>query len=305
MSQARDLLPRVRWTLAEHVKGHSGEVESVWAMFSKGLPALREKLRPIYGDALTVNAVFCHGHPRAHFESEASGQTSCEAGDLLLVVHQRDGQRTLRRRSLLLQLKMADKNSLSDDQNELYAKWPPFEFKYHGKTAAHHVLGEEHQGAQFAFIDKDSGDITIDQHPIKPSIPIMDCMDWDLLLASELLLMLTQPNTGGREFYSHSSLDTSGWSPVVWDLLQTTFSASTYRKEPRVLDAGAVQLMFETMSRPQLFAGVPWESAAQELWAMGRNRDSPPERPPSDDVKVDEATGTISTVIFEIDWSLA
>ena len=302
VSEPRDLLPVIRSALAMHVAGHSGEVDSVWAMFSKGLPELRKKLKPIYGDALNVNAVFCHGHPRAHFRSKASGQTSCEAGDLLLVVHQRDGQRTLRRRSLLLQLKMVDKHSFSEVQNELYAKWPPFEFRYEGRTAAHKVLGKEHRGAQFAFIDKHSGDIALDQRPRKPPMP---AKDWDQLLASELLLMLTQPNAGGREFYAHPSIDTSGWSSVIWDLLQTTFSASTYRKESRVLNAGAVQLMFDTMSGPQLFAGVVWEPEVQELWAMGHGPDSPPERPPSDDVRLDEAVGAISTVIFEIDWGLA
>lgn len=299
-----DLLPLIRRTFAEATRGIDNEVPAVWALFDNGFRNLRRVLRTAYRDRISVNAVFCHGHPRAHFQDLSGHAQSCEAGDLLVAVHHRAGPFSLRRSALLLQLKMLHKDSFVTTQIDLYHRWPRFEFRYGGKIADHQVMGGEHRGAQFAFIDRSSGDIAIAQGPNKPRwMPSRGGVVWDELLAAELLLMMTSPATGGRDFVDIGHNDPSGWSPVVWDLLRTTFSASTYVGKQRVLDRAALNLVLED-ALPLLLAGSNFASNAEALWAMSSDfaGDIPP---PDNDAQAVPFDGPISTVLIEIDWQRA
>jgi len=304
----RDLLPPMRDAIRDALTGVAGrEEEFVWALFRDGLPALEQVLRPTYGDALTINGVFCHGHPHAHFTSRTGQPVQPEAGDLLIVVHHLLTKRTHIRRSLLLQLKMADQHRRNDAQIELYALWPPFEFRHTRKRqhAHHHVIGGAHRGAQFAFIDRGDGEITIDRGPKRPTISPY----WESLLVTELLAMMTTPRVGGREFQSASNArhDDSGWSPVVWDLLRTTFSPSTYAgnapERDRVLNRGHLMLLL-TDSIPQLITQTRWRVDAELLWTWpAESGDAPPRPPTLDDDFVPFDGPAVSTIVIEIDWS--
>jgi len=295
----------MRAAISSALVGVSGREETfVWELFKRGLPNLEEVLRPTYGAALSINGVFCHGHPRAHFDNRAGQAVRPEAGDLLIVVHHLLTKGRRIRRSLLLQLKMADRPNFSGAQIELYADWPPFEFVYTpaNRRARRHVLDGEHRGAQFGFIDRATGEITIDQGPHRP----MAAIAWEDLLATEVLAMLTTPQVGGREFVAKTATDRSGWSPVVWDLLRTTFSASTYAgtgpDRDRVLKRGEVMLMLAP-EIPQLVVGAGWRADAEELWAMAMANDAPDLPPELDTDDVAAFEGPVSTILLELDWS--
>jgi hypothetical protein len=297
----RDLLPPVRAALRDALIHAEGREESyVWKLFETGIPKLREVLRPTYGHALSINGVFCHGHPRAHFMNTAGRAAQPEIGDLLIVVHHLLGNRRIRR-SILLQLKMTDKRSFSRDQEELYRDWPPFEFSYRRRRTKHHVVCGEHRGAQYGFIDRNSRDITIAQRPHPPA---GRRLGWEDLLATELLAMLTIPAVAGRSFAtkSRSSADPSGWSPVVWDLLQNTFSAGTYKGRSRVLEAADFRFLLEP-EIPRLVVGRRWREEASQLWQLAQEH----ERRAASDLpdpadRVGLAGGPLSTMVFELDW---
>lgn len=310
MSQASsypDLLARVREALEGPIRETDGyEPAFVWGLFQRGLGKLREELAFSFGASVSVNGVFCHGRPIVEFDhpKAPAGTRGCELGDLLIVVNHVFPHSGEHGRALLLQCKMADRGQVGLRQKLLYEDWPRFTYQRF-REVRRKVSPAPHAGAQFAFIDREDGTIIVTQDSSKPK----SANPWTDSLASLVVAMINPPPGGGRPFHSHGSRfsDPHGWSPVVWDLLQTAFSNDSYKGEARVFEPGSVRFLLQLAAPlPSLLASSDFAAEADALRHSVAAGDfaadgdvSPPEDLPLD---TDSDDAGIPTMLIEFDW---
>jgi hypothetical protein len=303
-----DLLARIREALEAPVRETTGhEPAFVWSIFQGGLGKLREELTSDFGSAVSVNGVFCHGRPVVEFDHpEAPTSTrGCELGDLLIVVNHVFPHGVEQGRALLLQCKMAGKAGVPRRQKLLYRDWPRFSYQRHPEVRRK-VSPAPHTGAQFAFIHSDDGKIIVGQESKEPR----SANPWKDSLASSVVAMINPPPGGGRLFLPQASRfsDPHGWSPVVWDLLQTAFSNDSYTGNARVFEAGSVSALLELASPlPNLLASSEFAAQADALRHTVASGDYPfdGDAPPPEErpVYIDSGDAGVPTILIEFDWS--
>jgi hypothetical protein len=321
-----DLPARVRRILRHAVRGtRGGEVDHVWSLFRDGLQDLADELRACFGDCVTLNGVFCHGRPIVDFDmpNAPPGTKGCELGDLLIAVNQVLPAGEHDSRALLMQCKMADGPRITPRQKYLYAHWPPFQYSQFPDTR-HLRPPADFLGAQFAFIDR-AGDVLLNPAPGLPS----GGSPWEHSLALAIVAMTAHPIGGGQPYLPHHDRgsDATDWSRIVWDLLQTMFSASTYaNRGDRVLDTNAVRLFLDVQRGvPESLARTDFAAEVEELWRAAANgevpgldydgpaeeqdarpvsddRPPPGDLPPSDDEEPPDEGRGLSVMLFEVDW---
>ena len=305
-----DLLARVREALEGPIRGINGyEPAFVWGIFQDGLGKLREELTSSFGASVSVNGVFCHGRPVVEFDHpKAPADTrGCELGDLLIVVNHVFPHGREQGRALLLQCKMADRPQVGLRQKLLYQDWPRFTYQRF-RDVRRKVSPAPHSGAQFAFIDREDGTIILAQDPKKPK----SANPWMDSLASFVVAMIHPPPGGGRPFLSHGSRfsDPHGWSPLVWDLLQTTFSNDSYKGEARVFEPGSVHFLLQLNAPlPSLLASSEFAAEADALRQsvaagdFSAESDVSPSGDRPRDTDSDDAG--IPAMLIEFDWRTA
>jgi hypothetical protein len=95
-----------------------------------------------------------------------------------------------------------------------------------------------------------------------------DSQEWEDQLALAVVEMIQSHLRGGRRFYPYAEIDadTTGWSPIIWDLLRTMFSSATYSGTSRVLNRRQVEFHLEFAAFPELLAAGPDPEGARQLW---------------------------------------
>ena len=130
------------------------------------------------GIQLRVTGVYCHQTPKAHFTFKG-GKAAPELGDLL-IVHEHLHPTSPRRRTLLVQAKMATGGKPTGapnmPQEHLYEYWPKFRLRGHGGrgTGARFLDGDRRlkpngRGSTYAFIEGAEMPIGIHGH-LRPSV---------------------------------------------------------------------------------------------------------------------------------------
>lgn len=113
------------------------------------------------GSRVSAGALFVHQKPQvccSNFPDASQG--ACEIGDLLVVRSERESNRFLNRRALLLQAKKAKSFPVKPDslnQQHLYSKWPTFKYVRAGPTLngkRRHITGNDvYNGAKYLLIN--------------------------------------------------------------------------------------------------------------------------------------------------------
>lgn len=208
------------------------EPDFVAAILVYGVPIFASHLNAICagaGGAAKLTGIFCHGKP----EVEHGGK-GCELGDLLFAHFHTDSSGTVRRNSLLLQVKMSNSpihtvSAGEQTQLQLYSSWPRFSYKRTSAT----LNGEyrdvqpktHHLGAQYLLLDEGApsdpatgliGTTSATPALIAPPNPRLVA---NTPLSAALVEMLMGVN--GRTFSDRSSAyaPKQGWSAVIWDLI--------------------------------------------------------------------------------------
>jgi hypothetical protein len=261
-----DLPARMKGLLDEATPVSGGEVSRVQSLFFHGLKPLGDLLNGLYGTRVSLNGVFCHGHPIVDFDHPDAPESpkGCELGDLLVVVnHVFDGGLQTGR-SLLLQAKLP-RGDVPARQELLYRDWPAFSYR-RDPSESRSVRGGSHAGAQFAYLH-DGGPVTLTIEPTERPQP-----GWEGELALTIVEMVQSHLRGGRELYPFSEIrrDGSGWSEVMWDLLRTMFSSETYAGDDRVLNRGLVRFFLDYSAFPELLRVGPDPQSARAMESGGR-----------------------------------
>ncbi len=236
--------------MVRSVKPKPEEPDVVAMLVLEGMPYIANTLRAVadtQGIRSTVSSVFCHQKPTVEF-NRPHGR--CELGDILIVHRHSDFRgRLAHSNALLLRAKMSSGSSYSipyaeKHQLRLYEKWPRFKYVRSGRRLNERVrdIGPKarHDGAQYLLID----DSALVHHAASGLLgfPSTHCMAvWPAApvlypyfsLADELIRFMV--GVTGRTFVDDDSKDPTGWSTVVWDLLEHSLSFVFNRKNVGVV----------------------------------------------------------------------
>lgn len=220
------------WSRCAQQETTPSEPDFVAGLVIESAPRLYQAYKAIlnpYGIQVSLAAVFCHQTPKVKFAGMR--RTSCEVGDLLIVHIHRYLDGLISRNALLYQAKMTSRQPLKlhsseIDQLNLYKGWPDFEYHNSPPLRGQRKVTPKsaHPGAKYMLIDNRSqSDLQTCLTTISDTCPIGCCMPNQALcshnhLAAEMFDFLCLRS--GRAFTDRSSsLQTKGWSRVVWDLL--------------------------------------------------------------------------------------
>lgn len=207
--------------------------------------ALRTALTPL-GIPSAVTGVYCHGSPLVDFLATPAG--GCELGDLLIVVHYRHAYGE-DRAALLLQVKLDGFPRAGDAQWRLYNAWPLFIWRHSPRYVRWPRPSGPHLGAQHLVLYKTNR---------AAQCRLVDLHAPPVLAASEIVNFLCLRS--GRRIKDRALARYqrhSGWSEVIWDLLDATAARTVnrarigVREEPRA--SGSV-LMATSSAVPTLLA---------------------------------------------------
>lgn len=274
------------------------------------------KLLKPYKTKIAITGVYCHQTPKVSFSGMQ--KTSCEIGDLLWCHIHTDKQGDIMRNAILYQAKKSCQQPYHISNNEydqmnLYSKWPEFIYTNAGKLRGEKRLvkpAAPRLGAQYLLIDDRppeepaSGLLGIPgTYPVGSCIaqnPLIDHADLGLEIVRSLELRSGNPFDDRK-----NALQETGWSRVIWDLLEVSVekafrrSRSGYFNQPRVhgtppstLDGCFFKASSET---PQLFISILGkENASRMLY-------SDIEKPPGNQEGewFDEGGGGVSFIYIE------
>lgn len=262
---------------------------------------------------LKSGGVFVHSRPLVKFNNQKQVSVSVEIGDLLLLRTEVSGEKVTDRRALLLQAKKVSKFPVTpdnDDQHDLYANWPFFEYVY--STSAlnkkkRHITGLDlHDASRFLLIS----DRTVEHFhcleccysfypcfcevmtasPTKPKLSHYRCF------VSELVDFLL--GDAGKAFKNPPPARTRNWDKVINDLVTVTAKRrSAFVKSPEGTTRGQGDVFF-FLSREQ-----PGDyGLLHALWGDGASlnekaNDGPPQVP-AQWTKSDSENNGISVIEF-------
>lgn len=223
------------WRLCGSQGNKPQEPDFVAGLVIESTPLILAALNSVLSSSrvsVSMSAVFCHQSPLVTFGTPTS--VSCELGDILFAyVHtSKDGR--VRRNALLFQAKKTSQQPYriqkgESDQLHLYTNWPDFVY-----TRSSFLNGQKrlvtpktlHAGAQYLLIDdRPKNDPMSGLSALPGTYPVGCCMPDVFLishtdLASELFNLFLFRT--GRPFDDRKTAATmSGWSQVVWDVLET------------------------------------------------------------------------------------
>lgn len=219
------------------------EPDVVAMLVLEGVPYIANTLRFVtktHGICSTVSSVFCHQRPLVEFNRN---QDQCELGDILIVHRHTSVDGDIHNNALLLQAKMFSGGGYEipiaeRHQLRLYKSWPRFEYVRSGPRLNGKVRDirpkARHNGAQYLLIDDgglgkaSSGLLGIPGTHCMAVWPAKPVLYPNYSLADELVRFLV--GVTGRPFVDRESDDPTGWSTVVWDLLEHSISFVFNRK---------------------------------------------------------------------------
>lgn len=306
------------------VKPKPDEPDVVAMLVLEGMPYIANTLRTVaaaHGIRSTVSSVFCHQKPTVEFNC---AQDRCELGDILIVHRHSDFRgRLADSNALLLQAKMSSGSRYSipykeQHQLRLYEKWPRFEYVRSGPRLKGQVRDirpkARHSGAQYLLID----DSALTHHAASGllGLPGTHCMAvWPaekvlyphFSLADELIRFMV--GVTGRPFIDDDTRDPSGWSTVVWDLLEHSLSFVFNRKNVGVaknprLGGDPLSSSLTGMNFCMVGDGVSGRGAAEQQQALIRRLSSlrdngePPNRDEFAELDTDDMGG-VSVMLIE------
>lgn len=259
-------------------------------------------LRPVRIPS-AVTGVFCHGSPLVDFlPPQPPG--GCELGDLLIVVHYRHsyGEEI---NALLLQAKLDEFPHQGDAQWRLYNSWPLFIWRSGPRYVRWPRPSGPHLGAQHLVLYRDNrrGAQTRVVDSNAKAVPAADEV-------ADALCLRSGRRIKDRPLARYAGK--SGWSEVVWDLLDETAAHTVTRarsgvsKEPR---AAGSMLFASTSAVPSVLARAAarplvteWVDVEQDwAWSGDLPSDDGEGPPMIDEVRPpDDQPGRISTIVIEI-----
>ncbi len=242
---------RIAWQQKTMRSNRPTEPEIVACLMLHAAPELAANWRHIlsrHGVQFTAATVFCHARPIVDY----GGTKNTELGDILLVHRHQDRAGTVRRNALLFQAKVSSAQPHAIGRGEahqlqLYRGWP--DFSYITPRSLRGQLRQVqpktwHRGAQYLQIDdRPPWDQRSGLLQGFPYFPAGACLPENPLiihhdLAIELLAWLG--GFSGRPFRDRAStVNSSGWSRVVWDLMASALGSALrwrrthYRSTPR------------------------------------------------------------------------
>lgn len=250
------------------------EVGMVAAVTLAGVPNIATQWRRLLGpngNSLNLCGVFCHGAPLVKFKGAATGTTTCELADLLVVADRRGSTRTIRR-AALIQAKMAGRAQVvsfggasSVRQLQLYQNWPSFSFvdPTYGHNAFLLATNGPDQSGTFGVIDRhfrnsQAAPPIWTQHAANPTPHIISI---EPTLGTFLAELAGANRHGFGRFASEAGGD--DWSDLVNLLLRVTY-AQTFRQKtifgPTPRPRGVSMFAFLSPSKSRMpYAGQGWE----------------------------------------------
>ncbi|WP_157652761.1 hypothetical protein [Burkholderia ubonensis] len=208
------------------------EPDFVASLVKCGVQKIKKVLDAVFngtGIQVATTGVFCHQSPMVKFKHN-SGNFRCELGDILFVHIHKDKAGFVQRNALLLQAKMTEpsvpqKTIPAAEQHQLflYQYWPKFTYDMRGGPlhGKHRTIAPQtrHAGAQYLLIDSApqfaEATLPIGEYPMAvwmAETPLYT----SLTFGNALFDFLTMGS--GRQF--SEKLMASGWSKVVWDLIE-------------------------------------------------------------------------------------
>jgi hypothetical protein len=261
-------------------------------------------------------AVFCHQSPKVRYQGMLGN--NCELGDLLIAHVHIDAHGHVFRNSLLLQAKVSTHIphilQRADDQLNLYELWPEFEYTSPARLTSQtrKVLPENsHAGGKYLLIN--SQYLHRHYHSLAQmfgwSSACVSMPDTDLYchcdLSDELFGFLIRST--GRGFRSRADTGSStGWSRVVWDLLEITARMTFNRKKAGYVNSSRSSVppddldrLFFAHSTSTAVTGTISELLKQEDISALFSGDDPPKGDRDRTFNESEYNGGISTVLLE------
>lgn len=313
-------------TISRCAHGEPEEPDFVAMLTLHAVPMIADALRQVasrHGITSRVSSVFCHQRPMVQFNR---GHDTCELGDILIVHRHTDRHGLLmRNNALLLQAKVCDKSSHEVPASErhqlrLYETWPTFTYVRTNRR----LNGQRrnvrpkvrHNGAQYLLIDGSKiataagasvlGYMGSHGMSVWPAERVLST---HFGLADELVRFMV--GVTGRTFEDRSSDDASGWSEVVWDLLEHSVMHAFNRAKIGVSSTSrlAGDSLYSTLKPAACFFdsdASPLNAARsvadhlltlQPPWA----RPSQGKRPPGDNggEQSDDSSGGVSLIVIE------
>jgi hypothetical protein len=245
-------------------KANPEEPDVVAMLVLEGVPYIADSLRAViqrFGLGCTVSSVFCHQKPTVTFGSPMQGS---ELGDILFVHRHSDRSgKLVRSNALLLQAKMASGSYTippsEQHQLMLYTDWPKFTYTRSGPrlNGASRELQPKipHLGAQYLLIDDGKmgmsagGILGFPGTHCMAVFPARPVLHPYISLSDQLIQFLL--GTSGKLFLDKPSSDPSGWSEVVWDLLEHSTRFVFNRKNSNIQNASRLggDAMVTSLSR--------------------------------------------------------
>ena len=241
------------WTLSN--PNAPEEADFVAGLVHKTVPVLARDwsavLAPV-GIHLSVASVYCHQSPKVEYAGIAP-RNSCELGDILFAHFHTPLFGRPWRRSILYQAKASSSQPHTLGANELhqmrlYTHWPDFTYVSPSPlTGARRYVSPKraHSGARYMQIDdRQPTDPLTGMTGVPGYFPIGTCSPGPTLsnlVSLDLELTLWAAGAAGRPFLPRpQSAKTSGWSRVIWDLIDNglkrpfTRSRTGYVGYPRI-----------------------------------------------------------------------
>ncbi len=309
------------WSECTRLRTSPQEPDFVAGLVLESCPLIHAALSRIFathGIQSSLLSVYCHQTPKVKY-SDIRG-SSCELGDLLIAHVHTSTTGYVRRNAILYQAKVSSSQPYrlprnETDQLQLYMEWPDFE--YHQSpplTGIKRSVNPKtiHSGAQYMLID--------DRPPTHPgsgllgipgTYPIGSCMPGEILhdhndLANELLQVLLVRS--GRPFADRASArNTTDWSALVWDLIESAIGKSFNRKrsgrrqEPRA--AGDLEA-FDGLSFGRSTSSFACSTVAEIVGSsrapsLFHDDSEPPPYMTRDRINEEESSSGVSVILLE------
>jgi hypothetical protein len=308
---------REAWHNCRQRKSQPEEPDFVASLVINGTTMLEAGWRPLLRPYhVRVTGIYCHQTPKVSFSGMS--HRSCELGDLLWCHVHTDRQGVSIRNAMLCQAKRSSRRpyrilSKESDQMRLYSSWPEFVYVHSGwmyGQKRHVRPAAPRKGAQYLLID--------DRPPEQPEAGLLgipgtyaigSCIAQDPLvdhsdLGSELVAFMELLSGDPFDDMATASAET-GWSTVIWDLLQMSVkkafrrTGSGYFNQPRAAGAPPSTmdgyLSTQSQQPSKLTVSILGENQASTLF-LHSMQDPPVE---SEGEWDDEEDGGISVIIIE------